>query len=197
MRGRISRTATIAASCPRCQLAERRRRIGHHHRRETSALRAGQDDRASRRWPETANATANPCGARHWSIHDDDETARFGMMATLLFLQRRSRESCDELCATLAHGSRFRSEPSLHRAMGSHPAGSVWPVAESQRGCMSSCRANECGRVTSGNRGGFRYCMSLLCTRAWSTQRLLAMSMSALHRCVLQPDTKPLKRGCL
>jgi hypothetical protein len=71
------------------------------------------------------------CSALVCDIHDDDETARFGMMATLLF---RNGERREEPCAELRRRWRMARDFDQNRVYtgrwGATPRGSVWPVAE-------------------------------------------------------------------
>ena len=71
------------------------------------------------------------CSALVCDIHDDDETARFGMMATLLF---RNDERLEEPCAELRRRWRMARDFDQNRVYtgrwGATPRGSVWPVAE-------------------------------------------------------------------
>jgi len=71
------------------------------------------------------------CSALVCDIHDDDEIARFGMMATLLF---RNGERREEPCAELRRRWRMARDFDQNRVYtgrwGATPRGSVWPVAE-------------------------------------------------------------------
>ena len=125
---------------------ERRRRIGHQYRRRHRALRAGRDDRASRRPPELRTRRQSLwCSAPVCDIHDDDDDREIRMMATLFFATAsaaRSRApSCGDAGAWLAISIRNRVYTGRWGAI---PMGSVMARGGGQRGCMSSCRANEC-----------------------------------------------------
>ena len=85
------------------------------------------------------------CSALVCDIHDDDETARFGMMATLLFRNgERREEPCDELRRRWRLASRFRSGQSLHLAMGKPSrVGRSGPWRKSMR-THEFVQSNEC-----------------------------------------------------
>jgi hypothetical protein len=71
------------------------------------------------------------CSALVCDIHDDDETARFGMMATLLFRNgERREEPCDELRRRWRLARDFDQGRVYTGRWGTIPRGSVWPVAE-------------------------------------------------------------------
>jgi hypothetical protein len=71
------------------------------------------------------------CSALVCDIHDDDETARFGMMATLLFRNgERREEPCDELRRRWRLARDFDQGRVYTGRWGIIPRGSVWPVAE-------------------------------------------------------------------
>ena len=71
------------------------------------------------------------CSALVCDIHDDDETARFGMMATLLFRNgERREEPCDELRRRWRLARDFDQGRVYTGRWGAIPRGSVWPVAE-------------------------------------------------------------------
>ena len=71
------------------------------------------------------------CSALVCDIHDDDETARFGMMATLLFRNgERREEPCDELRRRWRMARDFDQTRVYTGRWGAIPRGSVWPVAE-------------------------------------------------------------------
>ena len=71
------------------------------------------------------------CSALVCDIHDDDETARFGMMATLLFRNgERREEPCDELRRRWRMARDFDQTRVYTGRWGVIPRGSVWPVAE-------------------------------------------------------------------
>lgn len=71
------------------------------------------------------------CSALVCDIHDDDETARFGMMATLLFRNGERREvPCDELRRHWRMARDFDQTRVYTGRWGAIPRGSVWPVAE-------------------------------------------------------------------
>jgi hypothetical protein len=71
------------------------------------------------------------CSALVCDIHDDDETARFGMMATLLFRNgERREEPCDELRRRWRLARDFDQARVYTGRWGAIPRGSVWPVAE-------------------------------------------------------------------
>jgi len=71
------------------------------------------------------------CSALVCDIHDDDETARFGMMATLLFRNSERREEpCDELRRRWRLARDFDQGRVYTGRWGAIPRGSVWPVAE-------------------------------------------------------------------
>ena len=71
------------------------------------------------------------CSALVCDIHDDDETARFGMMATLLFRNgERREEPCDELRRRWRMARDFDQNRVYTGRWGAIPRGSVWPVAE-------------------------------------------------------------------
>lgn len=71
------------------------------------------------------------CSALVCDIHDDDETARFGMMATLLFRNgERREEPCDELRRRWRMARDFDQARVYTGRWGAIPRGSVWPVAE-------------------------------------------------------------------
>lgn len=71
------------------------------------------------------------CSALVCDIHDDDETARFGMMATLLFRNgERREEPCDELRRRWRLARDFDQARVYTGRWGATPRGSVWPVAE-------------------------------------------------------------------
>ena len=71
------------------------------------------------------------CSALVCDIHDDDETARFGMMATLLFRNgERREEPCDELRRRWRLARDFDQNRVYTGRWGATPRGSVWPVAE-------------------------------------------------------------------
>lgn len=71
------------------------------------------------------------CSALVCDIHDDDETARFGMMATLLFRNgERREEPCDELRRRWRLARDFDQSRVYTGRWGAIPRGSVWPVAE-------------------------------------------------------------------
>lgn len=71
------------------------------------------------------------CSALVCDIHDDDETARFGMMATLLFRNgERREEPCDELRRHWRMARDFDQNRVYTGRWGAIPRGSVWPVAE-------------------------------------------------------------------
>jgi len=71
------------------------------------------------------------CSALVCDIHDDDETARFGMMATLLFPSgERREEPCDELRRRWRLARDFDQGRVYTGRWGTIPRGSVWPVAE-------------------------------------------------------------------
>ena len=73
----------------------------------------------------------NACSALVCDIHDDDETARFGMMATLLFRNgERREEPCDELRRRWRLARDFDQARVYTGRWGAIPRGSVWPVAE-------------------------------------------------------------------
>lgn len=70
------------------------------------------------------------CSALVCDIHDD-ETARFGMMATLLFRNgERREEPCDELRRRWRLARDFDQGRVYTGRWGAIPRGSVWPVAE-------------------------------------------------------------------
>ena len=71
------------------------------------------------------------CSALVCDIHDDDETARFGMMATLLFRNgERREEPCDELRRRCFFFIDLDKSVFYTGRWGATPRGSVWPVAE-------------------------------------------------------------------
>ncbi len=71
------------------------------------------------------------CSALVCDIHDDDETARFGMMATLLFRNgERREEPCSELRRRWRMARDFDQNRVYTGRWGATPRGSVWPVAE-------------------------------------------------------------------
>ena len=71
------------------------------------------------------------CSALVCDIHDDDETARFGMMATLLFRNgERREEPCDELRRRWRLARDFDQGRVYTGRWGAIPRGSVWPGAE-------------------------------------------------------------------
>ena len=71
------------------------------------------------------------CSALVCDIRDDDETARFGMMATLLFRNgERREEPCDELRRRWRLARDFDQGRVYTGRWGTIPRGSVWPVAE-------------------------------------------------------------------
>ncbi len=71
------------------------------------------------------------CSALVCDIHDDDETARFGMMATLLFRNgERREEPCDELRRRWRMARDFDQNRVYTGRWGAIPRGAVWPVAE-------------------------------------------------------------------
>ncbi len=71
------------------------------------------------------------CSALVCDIHDDDETARFGMMATLLFRNgERREEPCDELRRRWRLARDFDQARVYTGRWGAIQRGSVWPVAE-------------------------------------------------------------------
>lgn len=71
------------------------------------------------------------CSALVCDIHDDDETARFGMMATLLFRNgERREEPCNELRRRWRLARDFDQSRVYTGRWGATPRGSVWPVAE-------------------------------------------------------------------
>lgn len=71
------------------------------------------------------------CSALVCDINDDDETARFGMMATLLFRNgERREEPCDELRRRWRLARDFDQGRVYTGRWGTIPRGSVWPVAE-------------------------------------------------------------------
>ena len=71
------------------------------------------------------------CSALVCDIHDDDETARFGMMATLLFRNgERREEPCDELRRRWRIARDFDQSRVYTGRWGAAQRGSSWPVAE-------------------------------------------------------------------
>lgn len=71
------------------------------------------------------------CSALVSDIRDDDETARFGMMASLLFRNgERREEPCDELRRRWRMARDFDQSRVYTGRWGAIPRGSVWPVAE-------------------------------------------------------------------
>lgn len=71
------------------------------------------------------------CSALVCDIHDDEETARLGMMATLLFRNgERREEPCDELRRRWRMARDFDQSRVYTGRWGATPRGSVWPVAE-------------------------------------------------------------------
>lgn len=71
------------------------------------------------------------CSALVCDIYDDDETARFGMMAALLFRNgERREEPCDELRRRWRMARDFDQSRVYTGRWGAIPRGSVWPVAE-------------------------------------------------------------------
>ena len=71
------------------------------------------------------------CSALVCDIRDDDETARFGMMATLLFRNgARREEPCGELRRRWRLARDFDQARVYTGRWGAIPRGSVWPVAE-------------------------------------------------------------------
>jgi len=71
------------------------------------------------------------CAALVCDIHDDDETARFGMTATLLFRNgERREEPCNELRRRWRMARDFDQGRVYTGRWGAIPRGSVWPVAE-------------------------------------------------------------------
>src|SRR5574343_1495388 len=72
------------------------------------------------------------CSALVVYIHDDDETARLGMMATLLFRNgERREEPCDELRRRWRLARDFDQARVYTGRWGAIPRGSVWPGGRS------------------------------------------------------------------
>ena len=71
------------------------------------------------------------CSALVCDIYDDDETERFGMMASLLFRNgERREEPCNELRRRWRMARDFDQSRVYTGRWGAIPRGSVWPVAE-------------------------------------------------------------------